>query len=158
MEIERGLLELYRDVTLDHKPDLLERRGGAYYSEAAAQLIASLAEGEGATHVVDIRNDGAIPDLPRDAVVEIPATIDRSGARPATLAPLEPEILGLVEQVKAYERLAVRAAIHGDRKAALKALLVHPLVGGYATAAPLLDEILDANRAFLPRFFAEDAA
>ena len=78
--IERELLELYRDPTLDRKPELLERRGGAYYSEAAAALIESLHTGDGAVHVVDVRNDGAIPNLPDDAVVEVPARIDRDGA------------------------------------------------------------------------------
>src|SRR5436190_8431403 len=123
MAIERGLIEMYRDPNLKAKPALLEKRGGAYYSEAAAQLIASLHAGTGDVQVVDIRNDGALPDLPDDAVVEIPAVVDREGAHPVRLAPLAPEILGLVQEVKAYERLAVQAALTGDRSVALNALL-----------------------------------
>jgi 6-phospho-beta-glucosidase len=155
MAIEKTLLQMYRDPGLAEKPQLLEKRGGAYYSEAAAQLIASLHAGTGDTQVVDIRNDGALPDLPDDAVVEIPARIDSTGAHPARLEPLSPELLGLVQHVKAYERLAVQAAIHGDRAAAVKALLANPLVGRWNVAVALLDALLEANRGHLPRFFGQ---
>jgi 6-phospho-beta-glucosidase len=153
MAIERELLELYRDPALDTKPELLERRGGAFYSEAAAALIASLHAGTGDVQVVDVRNDGALPGLPDDAVVEVPARIDGGGARPLPLDPLAPELLGLVQQAKAYERLAVRAALSGDRAVALKALLANPLVREYQVAAPLLDALLERSRAYLPKFF-----
>jgi 6-phospho-beta-glucosidase len=155
--IERQLLELYRDPALDTKPELLERRGGAYYSEAAAALIASLHAGTGDVQVVDVRNDGALPDLPDDAVVEVPARVDAAGARPLPQAPLAPELLGLVQQAKAYERLAVRAALSGDRAVALKALLANPLVREYRVAAPLLDALLERSRPYLPRFFPNGA-
>jgi 6-phospho-beta-glucosidase len=155
MEIERQLLELYRDPTLDTKPELLEHRGGAFYSEAAAQLVASLHAGTGDVQVVDIRNQGALPDLPDDAVVEIPARIDRDGAHPLTLEPLPPVLLGLVQQMKAYERLTVAAATSGDRGLALEALLANPLVRDYQVAAPLLDALLAKSRDHLPRFFPD---
>jgi len=154
MDIEAGLFELYRDPDLAEKPELLERRGGAFYSEAAAQLITSLHEGTGDLQVVNVRNEGALPDLPDDAVVEILARIDRDGAHPIPVAPLPPEMLGLVEHVKAYERLAVRAATTGDRTIALKALMTNPLVRDYRTAVPLLEALLEANRQHLPRFFS----
>jgi 6-phospho-beta-glucosidase len=153
MEIERGLIEMYRDPNLTEKPKLLGRRGGAYYSEAAAQLIASLHAGTDDEQIVDVRNDGALPELPGDAVVEIPASISADGAVVHPLDPLAPEMLGLVQQVKAYERLTVKAAIDGDRGAALKALLANPLVARYNVARPLLDALLEANRRHLPRFF-----
>jgi 6-phospho-beta-glucosidase len=152
-EIERELLRLYRDPALDSKPPLLERRGGAFYSEAAAQLVASLHGGTGDVQVVDVRNDGAIPDLPADAVVEVPARIDADGAHPLPQKPLAPELLGLVQQMKAYERLAVAAASRGDRALALEALLANPLAGDYRVAVPLLDALLKASRDYLPRFF-----
>jgi 6-phospho-beta-glucosidase len=155
MAIEGRLLEMYRDPALTEKPKLLEKRGGAFYSEAAAQLIASLHDGTGDDQVVDIRNEGAIPDLPAHAVVEIPAGIDRDGAHPGRFSPLPPEMLGLVQQVKAYESLTVRAAIDGDRDAALKALLANPLVGRYSVATGLLEALLQANRKHLPRFFPQ---
>jgi len=153
MAIERGLLDMYRDPDLAEKPALLEKRGGAYYSEAAAQLIASLHADTGDVQVVDVRNDGALPELPDDAVVEIPAKVGAEGARAERLDPLQPEMLGLVQQVKAYERLTVKAAMDGDREAALKALLANPLVARFNVARPLLDALLEANRAHLPRFF-----
>jgi 6-phospho-beta-glucosidase len=154
MEIEAGLLELYRDPALDRKPELLEQRGGAFYSEAAAALVASLHAGTGDVQVVNVRNAGAIPNLPGDDVVEVPARVDRDGAHPEPTAPLAPEMLGLVQHAKAYERLAIAAAKTGDRKAALNALIANPLVGDYAGAALLLAALLEANRPFLPRFFA----
>lgn len=158
MEIERELLEMYADPALNEKPALLERRGGAFYSEAAAQLIASLQADTGDVQVVDIYNDGTIPGLPDDAVVEVAARIDSQGAHPLEVEPLEPEIGGLVQQVKAYERLTVQAATSGDRDAALKALVVNPLVADYPVAAPLLEDLLAANRDYLPRFFSDARA
>ena len=158
MAIERGLLDLYRDEGLTAKPKLLEARGGAFYSEAAAQLVASLHAGTADVQVVDVQNDGALPDLPDDAVVEVPATIDRDGAHPLRLEPLAPELRGLVESAKAYERLTVHAAVSGDRDAALKALLANPLVPTYDVAAPLLDALLEANRDHLPRFFPRNGS
>ena len=158
MEIERGLIEMYRDPNLTEKPALLEKRGGAYYSEAAAQLIASLHADTRDEQVVDIRNEGALPELPDDAVVEIPAKVGAAGARAERLDPLALEMLGLVQQVKSYERLTVKAAVEGDRDAALKALLANPLIGQYKIARPLLDALLEANRQHLPRFFKENDA
>ena len=152
MDIERELLELYKDQGLAEKPALLDHRGGAFYSEAAAQLIASLHDGAGDIQVVDVRNDGALPDLPHSAVVEIPCRVDRDGAHPLPLAPLAPEMRGLVQAANAYEELAVEAAISGDRRTALRALIANPLVGA-EVAGSLLPALLDANRAHLPRFF-----
>jgi 6-phospho-beta-glucosidase len=152
MAIERELLDLYRDPTLDRKPELLEHRGGAFYSEAAAQLIASLADGRGDLQVVDVRNDGALPGLAADDVVEIPARIDRDGAHPLPLEPLAPELLDLVVRVKAYERLAVRAAVSGDAALARAALAANPLAGGAELAGRLFDAIVETNERWLPQF------
>jgi 6-phospho-beta-glucosidase len=151
MDIEARLLELYRDESLAEKPALLDDRGGAFYSEAAAQLIASLHDGAGDIQVVDVRNDGALPDLPASAVVEIPARIDREGAHPLPLAPLAPEQRGLVQAVKAYEELTVAAARSGDRTLAVRALGANPLVGA-EVARPLLEAMLVADRGHLERF------
>jgi 6-phospho-beta-glucosidase len=151
MDIEAKLLEMYRDPTLAEKPELLDHRGGAFYSEAAAQLIASLHDGRGDVQVVDVRNGGAIPDLPDSAVVEIPAVIDRDGAHPLPLAPLAPEQRALIQAVKAYEELTIEAARTGDREVAIRALAANPLVGA-EIAAPLLDAILEADAQHLERF------
>lgn len=152
IDIERRLLEMYRDPALAEKPALLAERGGAFYSEAAAQLIASLHDGAGDVQVVDIRNDGALPDLPADAVVEIPARIDRDGAHALPQRPLDPDVLGLVQAVKGYERMAVRAALTGDLGVARRALMANPLVGRWARADELLEAIIEANGRYLPRF------
>ena len=151
MDIEARLLELYRDQSLAEKPALLDDRGGAFYSEAAAQLIASLHDGAGDVQIVDVRNDGAMPDLPASAVVEVPARIDRDGAHPLPLAPLAPEQRGLVQAVKAYEELTVAAARSGDRTLAVRALGANPLVGP-EVARPLLEAMLEADREHLDRF------
>ncbi len=153
MRIEAELLDLYRDPTLDRKPALLEKRGGAFYSEAAAQLITSLHNGTGDVQVVDVRGGGAFPDLPPDSVVEVPARITRDGAMPVTVAPLAPELRGLVQHAKAYEQLTIAAAMSGDRQVALKALMTNPLVPDAPTAIGLLDAILTTDRAHLPRFW-----
>ena len=156
MKIERELLELYRDPNLDTKPELLEHRGGAFYSEAAAQLIASLVDGRGDIQVVDVRNGGALPGLAADDVVEIPARIDRDGAHPLPLEPLPAELLDLVSRVKTYERLTVRAAITGDRAVARAALAANPIAGGAELSPQLLDAILEWNAQWLPRFGPTD--
>jgi 6-phospho-beta-glucosidase len=150
MEIERTLLEMYRDPTLRHKPELLSERGGAFYSEAAAQLIASLHAGTGDVQVVDIANNGTLAGLSDDDVVEVPARITRAGASPLPQSDLAPELGGLVGQVKAYERLAARAAISNNRDTALEALLANPLIPSWGVASQLLPRLLDANRDHLP--------
>jgi 6-phospho-beta-glucosidase len=145
MEIERGLLDLYRDPSLVEKPALLEQRGGAFYSEAAIGLVASLATGDEAVHVVDIRNGGTLEGLADADAVEVPARVGREGAVPLEQAPLAPELLGLVQHVAAYERLTARAAVAGDRVSARKALLTHPLIGQYTPAEHLVDQLLEAG-------------
>ncbi len=157
LEIERTLLEMYADPALDHKPALLDQRGGAYYSEAAAALVTSLLTGDGGHHYVDVRNDGTLAGLPAEAVVEVPAVVDTAGPHPVPVDPLPPEMLGLVQAVTAYEVLTIAAARTGDRGTALRALLANPLVRQWDVAVPLLDALLEANRRHLPRFFAADA-
>ena len=153
-EIERELLALYRDPTLDEKPPLLERRGGAFYSEAATGLVASLSAGTGDVHVVDVRNGATLAGLAEDDVVEVPARVDAAGPEPLPQRPLAPELLGLVQHVAAYERLTAAAAVSGDPVTARKALLAHPLIGQYELAEDLLERLLAADSERLPRFAA----
>ena len=141
-EIERGLLELYRDPALNEKPPLLEQRGGAFYSEAAVGLVRSLSSGDGAVHVVDTRNGGTLPGLAADDVVELPALVGADGAVPLPQEPLAPELLGLVQHVAAYERLTVQAATTRDPVAARKALLAHPLIGQVAMVDALVASLV----------------
>jgi len=135
--IEEELLRLYRDPALVAKPALLEQRGGAYYSEAAVALLTSLVTSDGAVHEVDLPNAGLLPGLADDDVVEVPALVDRAGPHPLPQPPLAPELLGLVQHVAAYERLAVAAALSGDPADVHKALLAHPLVGQWDMAVEL---------------------
>ena len=144
-EIERDLLELYRDPGLAEKPALLDQRGGAFYSEAATQLLASLTAGSDDIQVVDVRNDGTLAGLADDDVVEVPARIGPRGATPVAQRRLAPELLGLVQHVAAYERLAASAATTGDRAQARLALMAHPLVREYRLADTLLGRLLEAD-------------
>ena len=141
-DIERNLLDLYRDPTDDERPDLLMQRGGAYYSEAALGLITSLTTGDGAIHEVDIRNDGTLAGLADDDVIEVPARVGRDGPEPLPQTPLAPELLGLVQHVAAYERLTLRAALSRDPTDARKALLAHPLIGQVELLDGLLDRLI----------------
>jgi 6-phospho-beta-glucosidase len=152
-ELEAELLVEYRDPGLVTKPEKLSYRGGAFYSEAAVRLMASLHAGTGDVQVVDVRNDGSLPGLAHDAVVEVPCTVDRDGAHPLPQRELPPDMAGLVAHCKAYERLAVEAALSGSRQTMIRALVANPLVGQYPLAERLADALLDANRHFLPRFF-----
>ncbi|MEU7854545.1 6-phospho-beta-glucosidase [Nonomuraea sp. NPDC049141] len=149
-EIEHQLLELYRDPSLVAKPALLEQRGGAYYSEAAVRLVASLLGDKGDVQVVNVRNGSTLPFLPTDAVVEVPARITGAGPVPLPVAPLPPAISGLVAHVTAYESLALEAALHGGRDRVFDALLAHPLIGQIDQAETLADRLVAVNRDFLP--------
>jgi 6-phospho-beta-glucosidase len=141
-EIERELLELYRDPELVEKPALLEQRGGAFYSEAALGLVASLVANDGAVHEVDVRNNGTLAGLADDDVVEVPARVTSAGAEPLEQPPLPPELLGLTQHVAAYERLALQAALSRDPLDVKRALLTHPLIGQYAIAEQLLESMV----------------
>jgi 6-phospho-beta-glucosidase len=141
-EIERELLQLYRDPELVEKPALLEQRGGAFYSEAALGLVASLVSDDGAVHEVDIRNNGTLTGLADDDVVEVPARVTSAGAEPLDQPPLATELLGLTQHVAAYERLALGAALSRDPLEVKKALLAHPLIGQYAIAEQLLESMV----------------
>ena len=150
-EIERELLDLYRDPGLTEKPALLEQRGGAFYSEAAIQLVASLTADTGDAQVVDVRNQGTLAGLADDDVVELPARIGAAGATPLPQPPLAPELLGLVQHVAAYERLAAAAAMMGDRDLARLALMTNPLVREFELSEGMLDDLLTAWKRVAPK-------
>lgn len=152
MRVEKELFELYRRPELTEKPALLSQRGGAFYSEAAVSVIASLAANRPAVHIVNVPNRGALPDLPDDVVIERNSLVSAAGAAPLAAGALPPQIRGLVQQVKAYEQLTVQAGATGDRRTAFLALLNHPLVPGAAAADALLADILREHAAHLPQF------
>ncbi|MGK5733068.1 6-phospho-beta-glucosidase [Streptomyces sp. URMC 124] len=147
--MERELLTMYADPALDEKPALLAKRGGAFYSEAAVALTASLLRDTGDVQVVNTLNNGTLPFLPDDAVIEVPAAVDARGARPLPVRPLEPLYAGLVANVTAYEHLALEAALEGGRDRVFRALLAHPLIGQVDHADRLTDALLAHNRKHL---------
>ncbi|GAA0842642.1 6-phospho-beta-glucosidase [Streptosporangium amethystogenes subsp. fukuiense] len=147
--METALLEMYTDPAVDTKPELLEKRGGAFYSEAAVALIASLVGERGDTQVVNLRNDGTLPFLPDEAVIEVPATITAAGATALPVEPVEPLFAGLIAHVTAYETLALAAALHGGEDRVADALLAHPLIGQAALSKDLARRLIEANRGHL---------
>ncbi|MFG2945704.1 6-phospho-beta-glucosidase [Streptomyces adustus] len=148
--MERELLAMYADPALDEKPELLAKRGGAYYSEAAVDLAAALLGGAGSPYqVVNTLNNGTLPFLPADAVIEVQAAVGAKGAAPLPVAPVDPLYAGLMASVTAYEDLALAAALHGGRDRVYRALLAHPLVGQYAYAETLTDRLIAHNREHL---------
>jgi 6-phospho-beta-glucosidase len=148
--MEKQLLEMYGDPELDEKPALLAKRGGAYYSEAAVDLAASLLRGQGsAVQVVNTYNKGTLPFLPDDAVIEVQAKVTTAGAEPLPIAPVEPLYAGLIAHATAYEDLALQAALHGGRDRVYDALLANPLVGQFEYAEKLTDELIAHNREHL---------
>jgi alpha-galactosidase/6-phospho-beta-glucosidase family protein len=147
--IERELLELYADPALDTKPELLTHRGGAFYSEAAVALLASLVTDARDQQVLNVRNAGTFGFLDDDAVIEVPAVVGADGPVPVPLAPLEPGMRGLIAHVTAYEELAVEAALKGGRDRVRNALLAHPLVGQYELAGRLADRLIAENAQYL---------
>ncbi|MEV4971736.1 6-phospho-beta-glucosidase [Streptomyces scopuliridis] len=149
-EMEKRLLEMYGDPSLDEKPELLSKRGGAFYSEAAVDLAASLLRGGGSPiQVVNTYNNGTLPFLADDAVIEVQARVDMSGAVPLPVSTLDPLYAGLIANVTAYEDLALEAALHGGRDRVFKALLSHPLIGQHEYAEALTDRLIAHNREHL---------
>ena len=147
--VERELLALYADPTQNEKPEALERRGGAFYSEAAVELLAALRGDTGETRVVNLRNNGSLPFLPDDHVIEVPARVRASGFEALPIAPLADDIRGLISDVAGYERLALDAAVNGGRDRVLRAMQAHPLVLQYERAEKLTELLLAHNARYL---------
>jgi 6-phospho-beta-glucosidase len=147
--LEAELLELYADPALDRKPAQLSQRGGAWYSEAAVDLLLSLTGDRGDVQVVNTVNGGTLPFLPADAVIEVPAVIGSGGAAPVPVDPVQPLLRGLIAHVYAYEELALDAAVRGGRDRVYAALLAHPLVGQADRAQGLTDRLIAENAQYL---------
>ncbi|NUV69461.1 6-phospho-beta-glucosidase [Streptomyces sp. CAI-121] len=148
--MEKELLEMYGDPALDEKPELLAKRGGAFYSEAAVDLAASLlGDGGSPVQVVNTYNNGTLPFLADDAVIEVQARVGRDGATPLAVPALDPLYAGLIANVTAYEDLALEAALRGGRDRVFKALLAHPLIGQFDYAEGLTDRLIAHNREHL---------
>lgn len=153
MAIEIDLLDAYKDQDSSEPPEELMQRGGAYYSTVATQLINAHYNDLDEIHVVNTQNNGAVPGWDNEWVIEIPCRINARGVFPVPAKPLPPECESLVFSVKAYEILTAQAAVEGNRIAAYKALLTHPLGPSAEKIKPLLEEMLEINRPYLPNFF-----
>jgi 6-phospho-beta-glucosidase len=153
MEIEQDLLEMYTDPHMDTPPDDLMKRGGAYYSTVATQLLNAHHNDLNETHVLNVVNLGAVKDWSADWVLEMPAKVSKQGIQSIPAEPLPPVCFGLIAQVKAYELYTVEAAVHGDRQAAFQALLSHPLGPEAGQIPDVLEDMLTTHRQYLPRFW-----
>jgi 6-phospho-beta-glucosidase len=153
IEIEKALIEEYANPELKEPPAKLMQRGGAYYSTVATQLLNAHYNDLGETHVVNLKNNGAVKEWPSEWVLEMPATVRKSGITPIPAEPLPPACFGLIAQVKSYEILTVEAAVHGDRDAAYQALLANPLGPKADKVQAVLDDMLETHRENLPQFW-----
>lgn len=154
VELETSLMEQYKNPDLNVKPKELASRGGALYSTAAVSAVDAIENDKNEYHVVNVKNNGTMPYLQDDDVVEVKCLLNRQGATPVKVTNAGNDyVSGIIRAVKAYERLTVKAAVTGSREDALAALMVHPLIGDFAKAKGALDEMLEANREFVPNFF-----
>jgi len=151
MEIENGLLKQYSDPNLTEPPEDLMKRGGAYYSTLATQVLTAHFNDLGEVHVVNIPHAGTVQGWPKDWVLEMPSIIDKNGIHPIPTDPLPLVCFGLLAEVKAYEILTVEAAVHRDREAAYQALLAHPLGPASENVEAVLDDMLETNKTYLPQ-------
>jgi 6-phospho-beta-glucosidase len=149
-EIEAHLLDAYSDPTLTQKPELIKSRGGGGYADVAIAAMRAIAHNTGERQFIQVLNQGAVTDIPADASVEIACVVDRTGPHPITFGEIPLPIRGLIQAVKAYESLTVEAAVEGSHRLAVQALMAHPFVPCWETARPMLDELLEANRRWLP--------
>jgi 6-phospho-beta-glucosidase len=149
-QIETELLRQYADPNLSEKPELLKKRGGGGYSDVALAAMEAIYHNRGDRQVVQVLNQGAVDDLPADASIEAPCLVDRAGTHPIRMGALPLAVRGLVQAVKAYESLTVQAAVEGSKRIAMQALMMHPLTPSWEVAKPMLEELLAANKPWLP--------
>ncbi|KEP26252.1 6-phospho-beta-glucosidase [Bacillus zhangzhouensis] len=152
-QVEQELFELYKDPDLSIKPPQLEKRGGAYYSDAACNLISSIYNDKHDIQPVNTVNRGAIASIPAESAVEVNCIITKDGPKPIATGDLPVAVRGLVQQIKSFERVAAEAAVTGDYETALVAMTINPLVPSDEIAKQMLDEMLEAHREYLPQFF-----
>ncbi len=154
-KLEDDLFELYKDPNLSIKPPQLEKRGGAYYSDAAVRLISSIYNDKGDIQPVNTKNNGSIASIPNDSAVEVSCVITKDGPKPIVMGDLPVAVRGLVQQIKSFERIACEAAVEGDYNKAILALTINPLVASDKVAKQIVDEMLEAHKEHLPQFFNE---
>lgn len=150
--LEDDLFELYKDPTLDIKPPQLEKRGGAYYSDAAVRLIHSMYTDKRDIQAVNTRNNGTISNLPAQSAVEVSCVITKDGPKPISVGELPVAVRGLVGYMKSFEEVAIEAAVTGNYNTALLAMTMNPFIPSDHTAKTILNEMLEAHKEHLPQF------
>ena len=151
-EIEGELFGIYKNADLHEKPTQLSMRGGAFYSNVACELISSIYNNKGTIMTVSTHNNGAVPDLPADSIVEVSSYITAAGPQPISFGYMPASSRGLLQCMKAMEELTIEAAITGSYDKALQAFTANPIITSGSTAKELLDELLKAHKEHLPQF------
>jgi 6-phospho-beta-glucosidase len=154
MKIEEVLIEKFKDDALVTKPEELMQRGGAYYSDSAAELMADIHTNAGTTHIVNTLNNGAVPGFPDDAVMEIPAVITSSGATSIKTTQMRGDIDSLVRSVKDFELLTINAAVTGNEDSALRALITNPIGPDISDARDVWADLRKENAGMIGLFNA----
>lgn len=149
---EEELFEIYKQEELQEKPEKLSQRGGAKYSDAACNLIQSIYNNTGDIQYVNVKNNGAISDLPQNSAVEIACRITSDGPKPLSTGNLKLPISGYVHMIKSFERMVAEAAVTGDKNLAIAALNLNPLCPSDKIANVVIDELIEAHKDYLPQF------
>lgn len=129
--------------------DMFENEG---YAGLALSILSAIHNHRKTNLILNVRNDGVITGLDRDDIVEVPCVLDGNGPVPLAVGSMPDSVMGLIQSVKQYERLAVSAAVNGSYEDAVMALTVHPLVCSYSLAGKIVDDYLVEHRSYLPQF------
>ena len=151
-QTEHELFELYKNPDLDHKPEQLAKRGGAHYSDAACETIASIYGNKLSHIVVTTKNNGSVPDLPADCAVEVSSYIGSTGARAIAFGSLQPAQRGWLQCMKNMELCVEEAAVTGDYGLLMQAFILNPQTVSGQKMVNVLNELLIAHEKYLPQF------
>jgi 6-phospho-beta-glucosidase len=151
-EVEDQLFELYKDPNLAEMPELLSKRGGAHYSDVATESIAAIYNNANEHIVCSTLNNGCIPDLPDDAVVQVSSYVGGAGAQPVAFGPMDTSARGYLQLMWNMQRLVEEAAVYGDYGALLEAVALNPQTPSGSEAKRCIDELLVAHAQYLPQF------
>ena len=130
--------------------DFLGRGGGEH--EQVVDIIQSVRTNRGRQYSMNLPNTGQVSNLPADAVIECPAVADGAGMRPVMLPPLPSGIAGTLATRFAWVETIVEAALEGSRQKFVQALLLDGAVDSIDTAGRLADDLLAAQKQYLPQF------
>ena len=151
-KVEEDLFKIYSDQNVNTKPKELEQRGGAYYSDAACNLICSIYNDTCDIQTVDTRNNGAIFGIDDNSAVEVSSVITKDGPKPIAVGKLPYAINGMVMQIKSFEMLVCECAVNGDRDKGILALASNPFVQDIKKAELVFNKLLEAHKDYLPQF------